>query len=171
MNFPVRLGEAKQLNDSLIGYWLEAETGEFIGSFCPPLTNIHLTVDNTLKTLTMLLDPHGKIHATSGILPVKAIDLPADQYTDLLEHLAVTFLAAPILTDQNKINLPFPAEPGYVWTWLDDREGTWKEISPLTPQEALTAPQEIREVWLKLTPSEKLPDGNREDNEQNRTSN
>jgi hypothetical protein len=157
VNFPVRLGEAKQLNDSLIGYWLEAETGEFIGSFCPPLTNIHLTVDNTLKTLTMLLDPHGKVHATSGILPVKAIDIPADQYTDLLEYLAVTFLAAPILTDQNLIKTPFPAEPGYSWNWFESREGIWKEISPVTPQEAFTAPQEIREVWLKLTQVKNYP--------------
>jgi len=163
VSFPVRLGEAKQLNDGLIGYWLDNELGELKDSFCAPLT---LAVDNPPKTLIMLLDPHGKVHATCGILPVKAIDIPADQYSDLLEHLAVTFLAGPILTDRSVIKLPMPAEPGYSWTWLDRREGTWKEVSHPTPQEAFAAPQEIREVLLKLTPGEELPGGKREDSGQ-----
>lgn len=194
--FPIRLGEETQLNDGLIGYWLE-EQGTLQGPFYAPQANdkvedndirthqpgaplnVELSADNssdapTIRTFTMLLDPRGKVHATSGIVPVKAIDIPLEQYADTLKHLAVTFLAAPILTNQNKagssppdeniINVPVPAEPGYDWTWLENQGDTWleKNIHLPNPREEFSAPQEIREGWLELTPAAAPTGGNSE---------
>jgi len=128
----------------------------------PSLTNlIEMSVESPPLTLIMLLDPRGKVHATSGILPVKAIDIPPEQYSNLLQHLEVTFLVAPILTDQSAVNLPTPAEPGYVWSWLENKAGAWQEedISQPNPSEPFSKPQKIREGWLKFKPDKNLPNG------------
>jgi hypothetical protein len=162
VRIPIRLGAEEQLSDGLIGYWPEDKQGAISTGFLTPKDGIELALNDAPRILTMLLDPHGKVHATSGVLPVKTIDIPAGQYSDLLQHLAVTFLAAPILTGQNEMDLPVPHEPGQSWTWLDSRDGTWKPVNQPT-QQALAAPQEIREVWLKVTPEENISNRNLQD--------
>ena len=97
------------------------------------------------------------MHATSGILPAKAIHIPADQFVEALRNIEVTFLCAPILTDHGEINLPLPDEPGYVWSWLEKENGVWdsaRQIAPVGSGRAESAPQELREGWLKLTPKD-----------------
>jgi hypothetical protein len=158
VRFPIRLGAETQLDDGLVGCWLEQEDGSISEAafLASQATRIELPVDQPVQTLTMLLDPRGKVHAASGILPVKTIDIPNEQYAGLLQNLAVTFLVAPILTGQSSVTLPFPVEPGYGWTWVDNERGVWleKEVNLPKPQEAFSQPQEIREGWLKLKPSE-----------------
>lgn len=109
-------------------------------------------IDSPPQKLTMLVDPRGAAHATSGVLPAKAIRIPPDQYAEALRSLAITFLSAPVLTTQGKINLPLPAEPGYVWSWVSKSGGEWSssEIGPVNLQATWSGQQEIREGWLKL---------------------
>ncbi|MGH9938695.1 MAG: hypothetical protein ACREAM_20840, partial [Blastocatellia bacterium] len=110
-------------------------------------------VDSPPQKLTMLVDPRGGVHATSGVLPTKAIRIPPDQYAEALRSLAITFLSAPIVTAQGKINLPLPAEPGYAWSWLAKSGDEWasSEIGPVNLQATWSGQQEIREGWLRLT--------------------
>jgi hypothetical protein len=181
VEFPIRIGEYRQLNDGLVGYWIE-ENGSYKGNkFYAPQTDgntpeegkithhdiaVHrenepVTVWQSIADpphkLTILLDPRCPVHATSGILPTKAIHIPADQFAEALRNIEVTFLSAPILTDRGKINLPLPDEPGYVWSWLEKENGVWdsaKEIGPVSTEAIVSAPQELREGWLKLTQKE-----------------
>ena len=110
------------------------------------------------QKLTMLVDPRGVVHATCGVLPTKVVAIPADQYAQALRSLAITFLTAPVLTGRgDRVNLPLPAEPGYVWSWIERNDGTWSERSPIGPVTQEAAFQEasvIREGWLKLTQSQ-----------------
>jgi len=131
---------------------------------------------DALQTFTLLIDPRGKVHATCGILPTKAIDLPHSYYSEALKNIEITFLTAPILTDAGKIRLPLPDEPGYAWSWLQKEcytkerytkeRYTWKEVSTVgilgkediegtyigtvNPGARFGDRQEIREGWLKL---------------------
>jgi len=110
-------------------------------------------IDSPPLKLTMLVDPRGSVHATTGVLPTKAIHIPPDQYAEALRSLAITFLSAPIVTAQGKINLPLPAEPGYAWSWLAKSGDEWasSEIGPANLQATWSGQQEIREGWLRLT--------------------
>ncbi|HEU5091173.1 MAG TPA: hypothetical protein VFT30_00720, partial [Nitrospira sp.] len=81
------------------------------------------------QILSLLIDPRGSVHATSGIVPVKAINIPPDQYGAALQSIEITFLNAPIITDAGKIHLPLPEEAGYQWSWLHDNRGKWSEVS------------------------------------------
>jgi hypothetical protein len=173
VKIPIRIGEYKQLNDGLVGYWIEEE-GEYKGKmFYAPQTGsetdlnhpsmvIHrddqpLNITQSIKSpptkLTLLLDPRGAVHATSGFLPTKAIQIPAEQFVEALKNIEVTFLTAPILTDRGKINLSLPDEPGYVWSWCEKENGAWDRVTKIGQgtTEPTAAPQELREGWLKLT--------------------
>ncbi len=172
---PIRIGEYQQLNDGLVGYWKEEADHSYEDSVfyalestagvtnnqikshssAEPL-NISLALDSPPQTLTMLLDPRSKIHATSGILPTKTLEIPPEQYTAALQAMEVTLLTAPILTPVAEIDLPLPTEPCYAWSWLEkDNNGTWtdnQKIGKVNRQASFSAqPAQIREGWLKLS--------------------
>jgi hypothetical protein len=145
--FPIRIGEYHQLNDGLVGYWLEDsafqihcpfyaaqsdpnDSADIITYYDSPIA-IKQTIDAPPQYLTMLVDPRGVIHATSGILPTKEISIPANQYRDALRNIEVTFFSAPILSDANQLDLSLPREAGYLWSWLQRVNDNWTEISTL----------------------------------------
>lgn len=193
VKIPIRLGEYEQFNDGLVGYWLEDKDalGE---SFYAPQSDSNtisdlqikfhsldnpwyteLALNDAPKMFTMLIDPRGKVHATCGILPTKAIDLPPDQYQQALEKIEITFLSTPILTDlialsdltsvAKKINLFLPIEAGYEWSWLEKENREWLAISAdkigqPNPNAVFSGKQAIREGWLKLSPVKNTPNSN-----------
>ncbi len=166
--FPIRLGEYQQLNDGLVGYWKEQSDGYeddiFYAPQSDPITDAHIKthadhpapLQQTLETppmiVSMLVDPRGSVHATCGILPVKEITIPPDQYAAALQAIEVLFLSTPIVTDRGKINLPLPVEAGYSWSWA--ATGQTAEIGKVTLDATFAAQQEIREGWLKLNVTE-----------------
>lgn len=153
VKFPVRIGEYNQLNDGVVGYWDETKPDDIfyapqslgvntvkntkiiIASQGSP-NNLQLAIKDEPVTLAMLIDPRGSVHATSGILPTKVIDIPPDQYAAALQAINITFLSTPLLTPTGKINLPLPQEPGYVWSWLqcdkpEKPDDNWQHILTL----------------------------------------
>lgn len=140
---PVRLGEYHQLNDGVVGFWLE-EGGHYrehvfyspqggpsyspssatvkgsIRTSAPRIAGaplVHVGFEQSLadppQLITMLLDPRAQAHATTGVLPVKALGIPPDQYAPALSAIEITFLSAPILTDLGKLRLPCPMSPAF----------------------------------------------------------
>jgi len=169
VRFPVRIGEYRQFNDGLAGYWKEAGDVYEGDLFYAPQTDqishgnikthaddpmtVYQTVASEPQILTMLIDPRGKVHATAGVAPCKAIDIPPDQYAEALRAIEITFLSAPILTDAGRINLPLPEEPGFNWSWLQRENGSWLEISSagtVNKQTFLTAFADGEAVWMRL---------------------
>jgi len=184
VEFPLRLGEYKQLNDGLVGYWREAATDGTANIFYSPQADsydtahiethaddptraddpmtLYQALDAPPQVVSMLIDPRAVVHATCGILPTKAINLPADQYTSALQAIAVTFLSTPILSEAGKLRLPLPAEAGYKWSWLQKVNGAWLEISST----GIVTQQLFLDAFPKETPDEgeaseepKPPDG------------
>ncbi|MFN6012313.1 MAG: hypothetical protein ACK47N_20310 [Microcystis sp.] len=182
VKFPIRLGEYKQLNDGLLGYWLEGDDGSLSEVFYAPQSDlegvdhsaikfhnannpwhIDLNLKDPATLLTMLIDPRGKVHATTGILPTKSIDIPPDQYQQALEKIEITFFSAPILTDYGKINLALPDEVGYQWSWLEKEKEQWStadKIGQTNVNAIFSGKQEIREGWLKLSTKKEPPNPN-----------
>ncbi|MBK8935744.1 MAG: hypothetical protein IPM76_26160 [Chloroflexi bacterium] len=143
VRIPIRIGEHMQFNDGAVGWWVEQKNGYADDLFYAPQShafthaddkrdnvvifgeegqerplNISLAVDDPPQMLSILLDPRGALHITSGVLPVKALTIPPDQYLAALRSLRVQFLAAPILMPAGQTALPLPEEPGYEWTWV-----------------------------------------------------
>ncbi|HRI65941.1 MAG TPA: hypothetical protein PK156_16955 [Polyangium sp.] len=88
--------------------------------------NLRQTISDPALALTILFDPRGVVHLTTGILPTKVIDVPAAYFAESLERIELWLKAGPLLTRQGSHDLPLPADPEYDVVW---REATWKKTA------------------------------------------
>lgn len=166
IKFPVRLGNMEQTEDGLLGYFKDGNYDQYYVMKTnnptdkvkqPDESTITLTLDKAASetTVTMLMDPRGGIHATSGLLPVKKIDIPPAQFADALDNLLVAFLTTPVLYNNNTPAFPVPPVGESEWTWLQNELTRWsasKTINPVDDRANMTdPPQEIHEGWLLLS--------------------
>jgi len=111
---------------------------------------------NQSVNLTLLLEPHSVVHATSGLLPRKEIGLRRDWTTEALAKLSPTFRFGPVLVDPQHIRMPVPVDLNGTWSWDYRADAdTWAEL-PVTnaTQDALLPPDPPSgtEGWLRLAP-------------------
>ncbi|OUR97577.1 hypothetical protein A9Q81_12955 [Gammaproteobacteria bacterium 42_54_T18] len=104
---------------------------------------VQLTLASKPVNLTMLMDPHGSVHASSGILPVKTIQLPAEYYVKTLKSLSINFFTAPIITPCERMQFSLPSEPGHLWTFLQQQDSTWLH----TPNVSCVKKPEFDSAW------------------------
>ncbi|KAA3634718.1 MAG: hypothetical protein DWQ02_10960, partial [Bacteroidetes bacterium] len=89
-----------------------------------------LSLDQTQPILlSMLVDPRAKVHANCGVLPIKDIHIPPDQYKKALQNIQIAFLSTPVLTPQSGIHISLPKEPGFNWSWIEIDGQKWTETS------------------------------------------
>ncbi|ROO86109.1 hypothetical protein EDD29_3672 [Actinocorallia herbida] len=158
VRFPVRVGSAARLDDGLVAYWAEDP------EHAPGLGEIRLADEAPLletapglppRRLTMLVDPRAPVHLTSGVLPVKALRIPAAHYRDVLAGLRPVHFVAPVLDDgPGTAALPVPAEPGRTWTWRERERSGWSahKVTGGPPTADFPAEPTLREGWLTLDP-------------------
>lgn len=158
VRFPVKLGSLEKHYDGLIGYFADGEYDTFHtladadNSHIRPSTGsgaLSLTPTSTPdpngepdadgdpsthpRNVTLLMDPRTKVHATTGVQPVKAVDIPTRHYQPVLRKLKVTVLSSPILSGptpdaakrQNQgsgnFGLPLPATKEGSWSWVEQQ--------------------------------------------------
>jgi hypothetical protein len=167
VSFPVRLGDPGQTDDGLIGFFVEGDPSRsFYSAFADADsssgvrrssgTEILLGTQTTGTIVTMLLDPQARVTATTGILPVKTIDIPFDVCAAALKRIEATFLAKPLLARNDRFIVPVPKEPGFRWQWLQQGQaGAVLQENQADDRAQLPySPQSIKEGWLKLSKAE-----------------
>jgi hypothetical protein len=146
VQLPVILGDLKEIDDGLVGYFMQGNTDGYdfatfyseaasntAGVMQPSATNLLLTPNSTPEgqppnitqgeqKVLMLMDPRAGIHATMGILPTQYLVIPPYQYADTLAGLEMTFLTTPVLKESTGLSLPVPVESGYVWSWVEEEQ-------------------------------------------------
>ncbi len=177
VEFAVRLGSLELFNDGLMGYFLgtsyerfnsvhqPAHPGHSAHPYLAPIgvdgNYVNLQLDSSSPAfVTLLLDPRGDVHVTTGILPTRAVQLPARYFEQALARMAVTFRTGPVLSEPSPVRLPRPAEHHGSWSWIE-RTGTaagdWRsaEIVRANAKARLSgSPPAFLEGWLKLTPKD-----------------
>lgn len=182
VKLPVRLGEHHQLNDGLVGYWIEdkkldAKTKKQKGiseaKFISPEITADDVIDAAIETysesnhqtqwlaindpinICMLMDPRGLTHATTGLLPTKALSIPTHHYLDAMNKLSMWFYAShqlqPISATKKTVVMNLPQIVGYQWKWWDK----FNDISRITKDDLkknIQTPSFIMEGWLYLSP-------------------
>ncbi len=160
VRFPVILGDLNQVNDGLIGYFLDtADSFNFStfyteGAASAGTSGVVKPVEDTItlkaspgpdspvpydvsadaRYVLMLFDPRAAVHATMGILPTKVIDIPSNLYSDTLNVLEMTFLTTPVLKGVTGFNMPVPEEEGYQWSWVEEAVFEQKPVWEVTPE-------------------------------------
>ncbi|MDX6612704.1 MAG: hypothetical protein QOD75_1890 [Blastocatellia bacterium] len=172
--FPVRLGSLEIPEDGLLGYFDGNNYQQFNALHLPSGTatspssyvvqsNIELQLESDLTSppnanavyVTLLLDPRGVVHASSGILPVQKVSVPATYVDQALARMEVTFLTGPLLTATEKLKMPVPATTKGNWSWLQHTGVTvWQENTTIVKADSTAVlsdiPLSLREGWLKL---------------------
>lgn len=145
--FSIQLGDPSQLEDGLIGYFTGddyATTFNVVQQTDPAKDDyfkliglgnyIKQPFDGTTVTyVSMLVDPRGTVHASSGILPTVTATLPPQFVAAALARMSVTFRVSGAITDQvpatpttpATILIPTRREPGAGWHWLENDGGKW----------------------------------------------
>jgi len=110
------------------------------------------SIESPPITLTMLIDPRGVVHATSGIQPVKSIQIPAEMFAKAMRSIEINLASTMVLAHPGRTELPLPEEPGFFWSWLELGKGEWDESPNAAPPPTTEdfGPLEIQEGWLKL---------------------
>src|SRR5262249_43921692 len=81
VEFPVRLGDLANIDDGLVGYLIEVSGTNPYDIFYSPAApldgkhgvvrpqpdTIEVTLNASVKTVTMLIDPRAPVHATTGV--------------------------------------------------------------------------------------------------------
>ncbi|MFT7148737.1 MAG: hypothetical protein ACI82Q_000591 [Nonlabens sp.] len=170
-SFPVKLGSLKRKDDGLLGFW-DNDFTQF--NSVHPLKStssymkliekdnyISLPLDNSKpEYITMLIDPRGKVHASSGILPIEPLVVPEHLIKDALNAMELTFRVGPLLTDPNSIRMPEPNVNSGQWSWIQKSDpndttntGIWKEeeVNKTLGEGKIDQKSAIiKEGWLKL---------------------
>lgn len=111
--------------------------------------------------LTMLVEPHTVVHATTGLLPRKEIGMRREWMMPALASLAPTFRFGPVLIDPKQVRLPIATDIAGTWTWTHKADvATWVEeqVTNATQDARLSDdPAEGEEGWLRLTPPPPSP--------------
>jgi hypothetical protein len=111
--------------------------------------------------VTLLMDPRASVHATTGILPIKAIDLPSEIYSKALQSIEVAFFTHPVLRGSQGLALPVPDESGFIWRWTmgvkqggaaQPHDEDLLEIQIGDRAHFSFTPQVAQDGWLKLVP-------------------
>lgn len=96
--------------------------------------NFTHSIANASRQATLLMDPRGHAHLTTGILPVKSIDIPRHLWEPALEAMRLWFSVAPILTRPRSRRVPIPTLVDRQWSWLEQvkTQGTsiWQTLYP-----------------------------------------
>ena len=84
--------------------------------------------------VTLLMDPRGKANLTTGILPVKSIDIPRPLWEPAMAAMQIWFSAAPILSRPYSRRVPIPSLVDRQWSWMEqvrtDNTQIWQTLYP-----------------------------------------
>ncbi|CQR59530.1 hypothetical protein [Streptomyces leeuwenhoekii] len=172
----IRLGEAQQSDDGLVGYVLDNDYDHFetvidptagSGDYLRPIgqrprLKLDFGEQNTAVT-TVLLDPRAAVHATTDILATKRVFVPQEFTDPAIARMAVNFRTGPLLaatTDlrgpqgesEETVLMPVPTGVVGTWTWSENRGGQWEKL-PVLDQDQYDLPldaPEIRSGFLTL---------------------
>jgi hypothetical protein len=110
--------------------------------------------------VTMLVEPHSQVHATTGYLPRKEIGMRRAWVAPGLARLAPLFRFGPVLLDPTAIRMPVASDIRGTWSWSHRKDAsTWLDepvTNSLGDGRLPTEPSEGQEGWLRLTPEEPL---------------
>jgi hypothetical protein len=111
---------------------------------------------NQTVNLTLLVEPHSVVHATSGLTPRKEIGIRRNWVSDALAQLSPTFRFGPLLVDPKRIRMPVSGDIQGVWSW-DHRTdvSTWTEDSVVNSTGDASIPPDPskgQEGWLRIVP-------------------
>ena len=125
-------------------------------------TDVQIRAGQTLR-LTLLLNPGGSVHVTSGIAPRKALALARDWFHQALEGLSPSFRVGPVLVDPTGVRMPRVTGLGEHQTFTRrDTPLTWRDDPILAASQTALLPDDpagLQEGWIRVVPADEQQAG------------
>ncbi|MCK8462471.1 hypothetical protein MUY35_01240 [Aliiroseovarius sp. S1339] len=110
--------------------------------------------------LTLLMHPTARVHATTGFLPRKALELMREWVTKGMGRIAPSARVGPVLIDPDRVRLPKIAAFGASQTWTRRNTPlTWRYDPILAATQAAVLPAgrvTVEEGYIRITPDEDI---------------
>ncbi len=164
--FPVRLGRRDLRDDGCMGYYLASGDKPHQTFYRVPPVNpaetlpqpgyiaeqdLHLAINSAPVRVTLIADPRGQVHLTTGILPTLAVSMPATHQRRPVPPLDIALRAGPVLTAAAALKLPVPAEGQGTWRWVGG-DGLMTEPGSVDSDAYFSdLAAVLREGWLRLS--------------------
>jgi hypothetical protein len=107
--------------------------------------------------LTLLMHPSARVHATTGLLPRKSLELLRDWVTPGMGRIAPSARVGPVLIDPDKVRLPKIAAFGADQSWTRrDSPITWRDDPILSATQAAILPEgsvSVQEGYIRVAPN------------------
>ena len=132
---------------------------------CPYITegeplNVHA---GQRVQLTLLMHPVARVHATTGLLPRKSLELLRDWVDPGMGRIAPSARVGPVLIDPDKVRLPKIAAFGAQQSWTRrDSPITWRDDPILSATQAALLPDggvTVQEGYIRIAPDGETNDG------------
>ena len=108
--------------------------------------------------LTLLMEPHSAVHATTGYLPRKDIGMRRAWVAPGLSRLAPVFRFGPVMVDPKLIRMPVAADIRGTWSWSHRQDvATWADepvVNSTGDARIPPDPSVGQEGWLRLSPDQ-----------------
>ncbi|WP_187429772.1 hypothetical protein ROLI_015710 [Roseobacter fucihabitans] len=106
--------------------------------------------------LTLLMHPTARVHATTGFLPRKSLELLNDWVSPGLGRVAPSVRIGPVIIDPDRVRLPKIAAFGADQTWTRRNTPiTWRDDPILAATQAALLPggrASVQEGYIRITP-------------------
>lgn len=171
----VRLGEASQTDDGLVGYVLNRDYEHLETVVTPegpdtdylrPIGNgarlrLRLDTDDAAEVM-LLVDPRAPVHAVTDVLPVGKLEIPRRFVDPVLEHMSVSFRTGPLLAATVErevdgapvaaVSMPRPSTVTGAWSWTEPVGEGWQDhpIEAADPARQPAAKPHLRSGFLVL---------------------
>lgn len=125
---PVRLGDAQLRGDGVAGYYVEQDFQTF-HSVLKKEDFLEVPFGKKRRvTVTLLMDPDGKLHGYSGMFPVKELDIPSKFSEGAREKMEAVFHTGPFLTNMTEqgIQIPRMLRQHGEWEWMEREHTVWR---------------------------------------------
>jgi hypothetical protein len=123
--------------------WITPESKEDKIAHYAEAGKLSISLADAMQQFICLMDPFGQVHLSSGIQPVKSIQLPALFVKQALRNMEVSFLTAPVLGPEAGIELTLPNEQEYTWSWEEPNSWPKQSSGVLTDGKTSLAEKDI----------------------------
>lgn len=118
--FPLKLGDARRVSDGLVGFFADRSGSEDYGRLHLSVeeddvledNQIYLSLEDSARTVTLLLDPYREVTLRTGFLPVLRERLSPELYKAQTDGMQPFLKLWPVLSLSGKAELPMTEVAG-----------------------------------------------------------
>lgn len=157
VGFPIQIGDDRKVREGIFGFFAGSDPKTMYGSggllFQECGGQVNLSLKGGPVEMTLLFDPLGRGHLTSGFLPRTVLSLDYSCYQEQIGKMESHLNTAPVLVHEGMLDLPAPGGESQRENW----EFLWKDSCGGWKAEKLKAAQvllqennlQIKEGYLK----------------------